>query len=76
CAATYRHKKSRNRVLRTIENNCTGCKRCLKKCEHKALIAINVENGVRAIVDPDKCTGCGDCIRACKFNALELISRI
>jgi NAD-dependent dihydropyrimidine dehydrogenase PreA subunit len=76
CGGIYRHLRGKNKILRAIENNCTGCKRCLKMCRHKALDVINDENGVHITVDPDKCTSCGDCIGVCKFNALELVNRI
>jgi NAD-dependent dihydropyrimidine dehydrogenase PreA subunit len=72
----YRHSQGRNRVLNIIEENCTGCKHCVKRCGHKALEAINDENGTRIVINHDRCTGCGDCISACKFNALELITKI
>jgi NAD-dependent dihydropyrimidine dehydrogenase PreA subunit len=72
----YRHLRSRNRVLHIIEKNCTGCKRCLKMCKHKALNVINDENGTHIVVNFDRCSSCGDCIGVCKFNALEFTKRI
>jgi NAD-dependent dihydropyrimidine dehydrogenase PreA subunit len=67
---------NRNNVIHVIENNCTGCKYCLKKCFHKVLEIVSDENGRHVIVKyPDKCTACGDCMCACKFNALEVVKQ-
>ncbi|MDR2313774.1 MAG: 4Fe-4S binding protein [Spirochaetaceae bacterium] len=72
----YRHLRGRNKILHIIEENCTGCKRCLKMCKHKALNIINDENETHIVVNTDRCTSCGDCISVCKFNALELVGKI
>lgn len=70
-----RNKRTKSRVVRVIDNNCTGCQRCLKKCRHKALKMRNSETGRHVVLNPDKCTACGDCLVVCKFNALELVNR-
>jgi NAD-dependent dihydropyrimidine dehydrogenase PreA subunit len=72
----HRHRRGKNKVVHVVENNCTGCKRCLKWCKHKVLEMVSDENGTRiAVKYPDKCTACGDCIGVCKFNALEMVKR-
>lgn len=72
-----RKEKRRNQLVHVIENNCTRCRSCLKKCNHHVLEMINDENGMHLEVkNPDQCTGCGDCISVCRFNALELVQRI
>ena len=74
--AHFRNKRAKNKVVRIIDENCTGCQRCLKRCRYKALEIVN--NGKeRHIVlkHPEKCTACRDCILICKFNALELVDR-
>jgi NAD-dependent dihydropyrimidine dehydrogenase PreA subunit len=73
----HRHKRGRNSIIRVIEENCTGCGRCVKRCSRRVLEIIVDENGKHvAVKNPDKCTACGDCIPKCKFNALEMIERI
>lgn len=72
-----RKKKHRHRVIHVVEENCTGCKSCLKKCNHHVLEAVNDEKGQHVVVKyPNRCTGCGDCLRACKFNALTFVLRV
>ncbi|MDR0363623.1 MAG: 4Fe-4S binding protein [Bacteroidales bacterium] len=73
----FRNKRAKNKVIHVIDNNCTGCRRCLKKCRHKALEMVNGETSNRHVIlkHPEKCTACKDCIIACKFNALELVDR-
>jgi ferredoxin len=68
-----RHRRRRGKVVRVIEENCTGCKRCLKKCRHNVLESVQDEYGTHIIVrNPNKCTACSDCVSACKFKALEI----
>jgi NAD-dependent dihydropyrimidine dehydrogenase PreA subunit len=69
-------KKRRNKVIRVVEDNCTGCQRCVKRCSHHVLEIISDEKRARVVVkNPDRCTACGDCIGKCKFNALEVVER-
>jgi NAD-dependent dihydropyrimidine dehydrogenase PreA subunit len=72
----FRNKRKKNKVICVVNDNCTGCQRCLKKCRHNALGIIDGDVG-RCVVlkQPEKCTACRDCIIVCKFNALELIRR-
>ena len=71
----FRNKRAKKKVIRVIDNNCTGCQRCLKKCRYKALEMGTREIGQHVVLNPDRCTACGDCLTVCKFNALELINR-
>ena len=72
----FRNKRAKSKIVHVIDNNCTGCQRCLKKCRHKALEIISDETSRRVVLKhPEKCTACRDCIITCKFNALELVSR-
>jgi NAD-dependent dihydropyrimidine dehydrogenase PreA subunit len=72
----YRRHKNRNKIIYVDKNRCTGCLRCLKRCQHHVLELVEDETGKRATVKyPDKCTACGDCLDKCKFNALKLIER-
>jgi len=52
--------------IRILDNECTGCKLCIKACPFDA---IKVEDKL-AVVDLDKCTLCGACEEACKFGAI------
>lgn len=71
-----KNKRAKSKVIHVIDDNCTGCLRCLKKCRHKALEIVSSNTGQHiALKDPERCTACSDCIVACKFNALELVSR-
>jgi NAD-dependent dihydropyrimidine dehydrogenase PreA subunit len=72
----YRHMHGRRKIIHVIDNNCTGCRACLKKCHHNVLALASEENGSHIIVkNPVKCNGCGDCLSVCKFKALELIQK-
>jgi NAD-dependent dihydropyrimidine dehydrogenase PreA subunit len=72
----HRKRKNRNKVICVVDSNCTGCRRCVKRCQRHVLEVVEDEAGKRAAVKyPDKCTACGDCLGKCKFNALKLIER-
>ncbi|OAV71947.1 ferredoxin [Bacteroidales bacterium Barb6] len=72
-----RRLRRRNKVIHIVEDNCTGCKCCTKRCHRQVLDLAGDETGKHVVVKhPDKCTACGDCVKACKFNALELLERI
>jgi len=47
---------------------CTGCERCLSRCQMEAIsIVDDIAN-----VDLDRCIGCGLCTTTCKANAIQL----
>jgi len=72
----YRRKRAKSKVVRIVDNSCTGCGRCLKMCRRKALDTVEDETGKHIVVkEPDKCTGCGKCVAVCKFNTLEIANR-
>ncbi|KAA6302568.1 MAG: Electron transport complex subunit RsxB [Candidatus Ordinivivax streblomastigis] len=72
----YRQKKGKNKVIHVVEDNCTGCQRCLKKCRYRVLDKVSDEKGAHVFVKkPNQCTACGDCLSACKFNALEIVKK-
>ncbi len=50
-----------------IEDNCTGCSACARKCPAKA---IHGEPKKKYVIDQDACIKCGQCIVTCKFNAI------
>jgi NAD-dependent dihydropyrimidine dehydrogenase PreA subunit len=70
----HSHIRGRGKTIRVVEENCTGCRKCLKTCHHNVLEAVKDEKGTHITVkNPDKCTACGNCLSACKFNTLELV---
>jgi ferredoxin len=72
----HRRKKSRNKVIRVVDNRCIRCRRCIKGCSRHVLEMVRDETESHvAVKDPDRCTACGDCIKKCRFNALELVER-
>jgi NAD-dependent dihydropyrimidine dehydrogenase PreA subunit len=72
----HRKRKRRNKVIHVVENNCTGCRRCVKRCQHHVLEMSGTETKIYAAVKyPDMCTACGDCLDKCRSNALNLIER-
>jgi len=52
-----------------IEENCTGCLLCKKKCPSGAISG--EKKGVHKI-DQSKCIQCGVCHDVCKFNAIRV----
>jgi NAD-dependent dihydropyrimidine dehydrogenase PreA subunit len=68
-----RHMHRRGKTICVRDENCTGCRKCIKKCRHKVLAPASEEKGAHVFVtNQEKCTACGDCISVCKFNALEM----
>jgi heterodisulfide reductase subunit A len=51
------------------ESLCSGCHRCEKVCEYKA---ISINDNEIAQVDELKCKGCGVCISSCPARAIDL----
>ncbi len=49
-----------------IEENCTGCGRCLEVCPSQAIVLVDR----KAQIVRDKCTECGKCLDVCKSNAI------
>lgn len=54
-------------------NRCSGCKRCLSRCQFGAIRYSPVLG--RCIVDMRKCFGCGICRAVCEENAINLTPR-
>jgi len=72
----YRSKQAKNKVIRVIDDNCTGCGRCMKRCRRNALEISNDGTKKQVVVKyPEKCTACSDCVAVCKFKALVLENR-
>ncbi|HHY23250.1 MAG TPA: electron transfer flavoprotein subunit alpha [Clostridiaceae bacterium] len=52
--------------INILEENCIGCKLCVKGCPFGA---ITVEDKKAKILD--NCTLCGACVSSCKFDAIQ-----
>jgi Pyruvate/2-oxoacid:ferredoxin oxidoreductase delta subunit len=50
-----------------IEDKCTGCGLCLRKCPQEA---ISGEKKEPHAIDPALCIKCGVCFDVCKFDAV------
>jgi len=61
------------RVAIHNEENCTGCFKCIQRCQFGA-IAADIRKG-KAQIDSQMCFGCGLCESACDFDAIELKNR-
>ncbi len=53
-----------------INENCTGCRLCVKKCPADA---ISGERKQRQHIDAVKCIKCGACLSVCNFDAVEVV---
>ena len=60
-------------VIKQNPNNCTGCGRCLKRCQFSAITYSPYLE--KAIFDMKKCAGCGLCRTVCDQDALKLVPR-
>ncbi len=52
---------------------CTGCKKCIEKCQFNAIDFD--KRGNQSVINKSKCFGCGVCLHACKFDALRIYPR-
>jgi len=69
---------SSNYICEINEENCCGCKKCIKVCPMEAISLVNIDADSKkniAVVDKDMCIGCGVCDSSCNFDALEMIHR-
>jgi MinD superfamily P-loop ATPase len=53
------------------ENNCIGCKKCIKVCNFGAISWDNIKN--KPVFNSMLCEGCGACQLVCKKNAINLV---
>lgn len=73
----YRQKQNKSRIVHIIDANCTRCRSCIKRCNHKVLSMVNDGNDYHVqVTNPDRCTGCGHCEEVCHFNAIQMIKRL
>ncbi|MDY6915100.1 MAG: 4Fe-4S binding protein, partial [Candidatus Cloacimonadota bacterium] len=62
-----KQKKKYFHAIKIVEENCTGCTKCVRVCPTEAL---RVRNG-KVQLDSSRCVDCGKCVRACRFNAIQ-----
>ena len=53
----------------TINENCTGCRLCMRFCP---VGAIGGKKKGKHIIDPSECIKCGSCRSVCKFKAVDV----
>ncbi len=75
----YQHPVHTSNFIAGVEQNCSGCGRCLSACPVK-VITLEAEQTdgsgrKRAVIDEELCLGCGVCVRNCRLSALSLRSR-
>lgn len=63
--------KNSTSIIRTIEDKCAGCNKCISKCPVQANIAYNLNGKNKIKVDDDRCIQCGECITVCDHEARE-----
>ncbi len=56
-------------ITYSINENCPGCRVCLRACPADAIMG---EKKELHVIDPDKCTKCGTCMDLCKFDAVDV----
>ncbi len=60
-----------NYYAKTNPDTCSGCGKCLKKCQMEA---ISIKDKT-AVIDTGQCIGCGVCVGACPEGAMSLINK-
>lgn len=68
-----------NFIAHVIEEECTGCGKCILVCPMEALAMVSknttTKNQKMAKLTESNCIGCGVCVGVCKFGALEMNER-
>ena len=75
----YEHPVHTSNFIAMVEDNCSGCGRCLSYCPVK-VISLETEQTdgsgcKRAVIEEALCLGCGVCVRNCRLSALTMVSR-
>ena len=65
--------KKAESVVRHDIDKCTGCGKCIGKCQFGAIYKSRTLG--KALFNIEECFGCGVCLHACEQNAIELVPR-
>lgn len=57
-------------AIKLINENCTGCTKCVRNCPTEAL---RVRKG-KVVLDSKRCIDCGKCVQVCPFKAIVPIT--
>lgn len=60
-------------VARLNAAACTGCAKCIKRCQFRTLSYIPSQN--KAYIDMGQCFGCGLCATVCPEKAISMVER-
>jgi len=70
---------SSNFIARIIEEECTGCGKCVEVCPLEALSLVSKHSTSKkrklAKLLEENCIGCGVCVRVCKTDAIVMDKR-
>lgn len=71
---------SSNFICHVIDENCTGCMKCVDVCPVEALSMVSANDPKHkkkkiALLNEENCIGCGVCARVCSFDAIAMNPR-
>lgn len=75
----HEHPVHTSNFIARVEENCSGCGRCLVVCPVK-IISLEAEHAdgsgrKSAVIDKELCLGCGVCARSCRIDAMTMQPR-
>ena len=66
---------STNFYAKVDRNTCSGCKRCITRCQMDAVSMKASGDTEVADIDLDRCIGCGLCVTTCRTDSLKLVKK-